>query len=321
MDTISIGKHNPLSCGHSQGDPTWRADQRRTASDRRSEARSAKLMLVASRLSALLVREGVTLRRSCLARRPRYTLEPSVFKGIQRYGTLSGRDRPRSTANNGLSTRRPRQVCTLRWPCWWVCRIPGNVGTILRVAESFGAGGCLGLSGTVSVHNSKVVRASAGSVFRLPHVWDLALEVVVEQLKAQKDSARRNVASCHGLHHVLGLEPTRCGPDRKRRRGTEPRTDLPLVLPCCSIPHAPPTESLNSAIAAAVILLRSLPAENASMSGSLFEDDKPVRPTARSAHWQSGCGHKRWMRFSDRSICSVPASRCARRSNAIRFLR
>src|SRR5580693_7355640 len=44
---------------------------------------------------------------------------------------------------------------------------PGNLGTILRSAEAFGAGGVLLGEGTVSPFNSKVIRASAGSVFRL----------------------------------------------------------------------------------------------------------------------------------------------------------
>ncbi len=45
---------------------------------------------------------------------------------------------------------------------------PGNLGTILRSAEAFGADGVLSLPGTVSAWNPKAVRASAGSVFRLP---------------------------------------------------------------------------------------------------------------------------------------------------------
>src|SRR5262245_48487739 len=40
-----------------------------------------------------------------------------------------------------------------------LCRLqdPGNVGTILRVSEAFGASGCVALSGTAAFHNSKVV--------------------------------------------------------------------------------------------------------------------------------------------------------------------
>ena len=45
---------------------------------------------------------------------------------------------------------------------------PGNLGTILRSAEAFGATGVLSLPGTVSAWNPKAVRASAGSVFRVP---------------------------------------------------------------------------------------------------------------------------------------------------------
>jgi TrmH family RNA methyltransferase len=47
---------------------------------------------------------------------------------------------------------------------------PGNLGTILRSAEAFGAAGVLVGEGTVSPFNSKVVRGSAGSLFRLPMV-------------------------------------------------------------------------------------------------------------------------------------------------------
>ncbi len=45
---------------------------------------------------------------------------------------------------------------------------PGNLGTILRSAEAFGATGVVSLPGTVSAWNPKAVRASAGSVFRVP---------------------------------------------------------------------------------------------------------------------------------------------------------
>jgi len=45
---------------------------------------------------------------------------------------------------------------------------PGNLGTMIRSAEAFFARGVLLGEKTVSYSNSKVVRASAGSVFRLP---------------------------------------------------------------------------------------------------------------------------------------------------------
>ncbi len=47
---------------------------------------------------------------------------------------------------------------------------PGNAGTIVRAAEAFGASGAVFLKGSVSPHNPKTLRASAGSLFRLPYV-------------------------------------------------------------------------------------------------------------------------------------------------------
>lgn len=45
---------------------------------------------------------------------------------------------------------------------------PGNFGTIVRSAEAFGADGVIALPGSVSAWNPKAIRASAGSIFRLP---------------------------------------------------------------------------------------------------------------------------------------------------------
>ncbi len=45
---------------------------------------------------------------------------------------------------------------------------PGNVGTLLRSAEAFGATGALLLTGTATPWNPKCLRASAGSALRLP---------------------------------------------------------------------------------------------------------------------------------------------------------
>src|SRR3984885_11409747 len=65
---------------------------------------------------------------------------------------------------------------------------PGNLGTILRSAEAFGSAGVVLGEGTVSPFNSKVIRASAGSVFRLPVIVGKTsggLEGVSAKLRAQ----------------------------------------------------------------------------------------------------------------------------------------
>ena len=49
-------------------------------------------------------------------------------------------------------------------------RDPGNLGTVLRVAESSGAGGVICCEGSVDAYSPKTVRASAGSLFHVPVV-------------------------------------------------------------------------------------------------------------------------------------------------------
>ncbi len=50
---------------------------------------------------------------------------------------------------------------------------PGNAGAIVRSAEAFGATGIVFLKGAVNPFNPKCVRASAGSIFRLPCVYGI----------------------------------------------------------------------------------------------------------------------------------------------------
>src|SRR5271156_6882017 len=55
---------------------------------------------------------------------------------------------------------------------------PGNLGTILRSAEAFGAAGMFLTEGTVSPYNTKVLRGSAGSIFRLPFLQISSAELL-----------------------------------------------------------------------------------------------------------------------------------------------
>ena len=55
---------------------------------------------------------------------------------------------------------------------------PGNLGTLIRSAEAFGAAAVLTTSGTVSEWNPKALRASAGSVFRLPVIQVTSADLI-----------------------------------------------------------------------------------------------------------------------------------------------
>jgi TrmH family RNA methyltransferase len=61
---------------------------------------------------------------------------------------------------------------------------PGNLGTLIRSAEAFGAQQIFLTPDTVNPWNPKVIRASAGSVFRMP-IARASLPQIAAQLKRQ----------------------------------------------------------------------------------------------------------------------------------------
>jgi TrmH family RNA methyltransferase len=129
---------------------------------------------------------------------------------------------------------------------------PGNLGTLIRSAEAFGATGFVLLPGTVSLFNQKTLRASAGSVFRLPCVAANAKELFAA-LPERKITAlaavategepitRYNLTQPSAL--VLGNEGNGI-----------PKEVLALIEKRVTIPTPGPVESLNAAIAGSILL-------------------------------------------------------------------
>src|ERR1700693_2527698 len=60
---------------------------------------------------------------------------------------------------------------------------PGNVGTIVRSAEAFGASGVIATRGTADPWSPKALRASAGSALRLPLLRGIAGPVLLAQMR------------------------------------------------------------------------------------------------------------------------------------------
>lgn len=59
---------------------------------------------------------------------------------------------------------------------------PGNLGTIIRTADAFGPAAVILNKGCVDVYNPKVVRASAGAIFRVPFMHTDSDEEMMKQL-------------------------------------------------------------------------------------------------------------------------------------------
>lgn len=129
---------------------------------------------------------------------------------------------------------------------------PGNLGTIVRSAEAFGATGILLGERTVSPWNWKVVRASAGSLFRLP-----CTQVEVASTLTQIKQHGIHVLATSSHKGTLIADADLRGPVAliigNESTGV-PKGLLAEVDEIVAVPHSPRVESLNAGIAASIVL-------------------------------------------------------------------
>lgn len=143
---------------------------------------------------------------------------------------------------------------------------PGNLGTLIRSAEAFGAAAVLATEGTASFWNAKTVRASAGSVFRLPvakttgiqllsllrerQIRSLALVAPHEQTTSM-DADGHSPGTARSLADADFVRPCAlfignegAGLSRELMRGIEEFVSIPQIR----------VESLNAGVAASIAL-------------------------------------------------------------------
>jgi TrmH family RNA methyltransferase len=129
---------------------------------------------------------------------------------------------------------------------------PGNLGTILRSAEAFGAAGIFLTEGTVSPYNSKVLRGSAGSILRLPFLQISAAELIpilraggVRLLATSSHQGTQLPKISWTLPLAIFIGNEGAGLSRELTR----QMDETLV-----IPQSSQVESLNAGVAASIVL-------------------------------------------------------------------
>jgi TrmH family RNA methyltransferase len=129
---------------------------------------------------------------------------------------------------------------------------PGNLGTIARSAEAFGVTGLLLGERTVSPWNWKAIRASAGSLFRLP-TTKIEMAKTVPEIKARgvrvlaTSSHKGTVISDAGLGGPIAIVVG--GEGAGVSKDVLAQADEVVV-----IPQSPKVESLNAGIAASILL-------------------------------------------------------------------
>ncbi len=133
---------------------------------------------------------------------------------------------------------------------------PGNAGTLIRTAEAMGFGGVIAVKGSADIYGPKAVRAAAGSILRLPALCAGGGDVLAELLE---DRGYRVYAA------AAGGELRLCDADLKSgaavvigNEGAGVSHELLKRSKVLSIPMEGRTESLNAALAGAMIMYESL---------------------------------------------------------------
>jgi TrmH family RNA methyltransferase len=129
---------------------------------------------------------------------------------------------------------------------------PGNLGTVIRSAEAFEAAGVVLGEGTVSPYNSKVIRGSSGSIFRLP----LARAKLADAIPKLRDRGYRILAT--SSHKGMSLKNINFDAPTAIVIGAEGsgvhRDLMSKVDATIGIPHSPKVDSLNAGVAASIVL-------------------------------------------------------------------
>lgn len=134
---------------------------------------------------------------------------------------------------------------------------PGNMGTIIRTADAFGINGIIITEGCVDVYNPKVVRATMGSIFRVPTYHHSHGVEIIEKLKKKNisifstslegDKFIQNVNFNQPSLLIIGNES----------KGVSQYLEV-LADSLIKIPMVGEAESLNAAIASSIIMYEAL---------------------------------------------------------------
>lgn len=138
---------------------------------------------------------------------------------------------------------------------------PGNAGAILRAAEAFGATGAVFLKGSVNPFNPKCMRASAGSIFRLPIVSAIDDALFLASLESKRialyAAMPRTDALITGANFKAGCAIV-IGSEGRGVSEVLAGRAKPLRIPTSGV------ESLNAAVAAGILFYEARRQRNAS---------------------------------------------------------
>lgn len=134
---------------------------------------------------------------------------------------------------------------------------PGNIGTILRTADAAGYMGAILLKGTADIYSPKIVRAAAGSLFRLPVLFADTPGQVVRLLKGYGKTIVCTALSSSRYYYDVDLAENAAVIIGNEGNGVCEeflnRSDIVI-----RIPMEGTIESLNAAVSAGILMYESV---------------------------------------------------------------
>ena len=133
---------------------------------------------------------------------------------------------------------------------------PGNLGTILRAGEAAGVTGVIMSHDCVDIYNPKVIRSTMGAVFRMPFFYVKDLPAAVKSLSSQ--GIRTYAAHLNGKNVYDEEDYTEGCAFLIGNEGNGLRDEVSECADCLiRIPMCGKAESLNAAVAAAVLMFEA----------------------------------------------------------------
>lgn len=132
-------------------------------------------------------------------------------------------------------------------------RDPGNLGTIIRTAEAAGVSGIILSKESVDIYNPKVIRSTMGAVYRVPFIYAEDFLGLLEQLRQQK--VRLLAAHLQGKKSFVQADYSgKVGILVGNEANGLSEAAAGLADEKVIIPMAGNVESLNAAVAAALLM-------------------------------------------------------------------
>jgi TrmH family RNA methyltransferase len=184
---------------------------------------------------------------------PIYRIKESLFKTLSKVETPQGAIAlvhvPPKSLSEFVLKKHPLILCA------WGIQDPGNLGTLIRTSMAAGADLVCTIKGTVSIRNPKTIRSSAGALFRMP---------IAEHIEASEflSYCRKNKIQIYRTDARDGIEYTKadfmapCAILLGNEGSGIQEEDL-AGFPSIHIPMARETESLNVAVAGAILLFEA----------------------------------------------------------------